>query len=231
MLRPCRFSQGHSTERPSLDDRGGLWPWKERHVEKNGMVGAWHGHGMASVNQSQLHCVNQMGKTHSKPLAERYCRETAWARHGHGMLCVNRPLIFPQVKMKIRDVSNYKRGKIETPFQTPGRNMWHCFVSLASIIAGAPPRTSDPTSTWNVLLPWKQQQSVLFWKPEAHLKTTDQPRLDVHNAAAAPSNVWVLRVLTKTGGITIGWFQNLVTCDWLMKSKALNRLYFRLWIV
>ena len=49
------------------------------------MVGAWHGHGMASVNQTRPHCVNQMGKTHFKPLA---------ARHGHGMLCVDRPLEF-----------------------------------------------------------------------------------------------------------------------------------------
>ena len=48
------------------------------------MVGAWHGHGMASVKQTRPHCVNQMGKTHSKPLA---------ARHGHGVLCVNRPLL------------------------------------------------------------------------------------------------------------------------------------------
>ena len=38
---------------------------------------------MASVNQTRPHCVNQMGKAHCKPLA-------AW--HGHGMLCVNRPL-------------------------------------------------------------------------------------------------------------------------------------------
>ena len=30
---------------------------------------AWSEHGMASVNQTQLHCMNQMGKTHSKPLA------------------------------------------------------------------------------------------------------------------------------------------------------------------
>jgi hypothetical protein len=35
---------------------------------------------MASVNQTRPHCVNQMGKTHSKPLAPR---------HGRGMLCVN----------------------------------------------------------------------------------------------------------------------------------------------
>ena len=59
------------------------------------MVGAWYGHGMASVNQTWLHCVNKIGKTHSEPLADRHGRGTAWAQHGHGMLCVNRPLIGP----------------------------------------------------------------------------------------------------------------------------------------
>ena len=54
------------------------------------MAWARHGHGMASVNQTRPHCVNQMGKTHSKPLAARHGRGKAWARHGHGMLCVNR---------------------------------------------------------------------------------------------------------------------------------------------
>jgi len=33
-----------------------------------------------------------MGKAHSKPLAARRGRGTAWVRHGNGMLCVNRPL-------------------------------------------------------------------------------------------------------------------------------------------
>ena len=56
-----------------------------KRVEKNGMVGAWHGHGMASVNQTRPQSVNQIGKTHSKPLAARQ-----W--QGNGMLCVNRPL-------------------------------------------------------------------------------------------------------------------------------------------
>jgi hypothetical protein len=36
---------------------------------------------MWSVNQTRPHCVNQMGKTHSKPLAARHGRGTAWARH------------------------------------------------------------------------------------------------------------------------------------------------------
>ena len=64
-------------------------------LEKNGIVGAWHGHGMASVNQTRPHCVNQMGKTHSKPLAARHGRRTAWERHWNDMLCVNRPLVEP----------------------------------------------------------------------------------------------------------------------------------------
>ena len=57
------------------------------------MVGAWHGHGMASVNQTRPHCVNQTGKTYSKPLAARHGSGTAWARHENGMICVNRPLV------------------------------------------------------------------------------------------------------------------------------------------
>jgi hypothetical protein len=47
-------------------------------LEKKGMVGAWHG----KCDQTRPDCVNQMGKAHSKPLA---------ARHGNGMLYVNRP--------------------------------------------------------------------------------------------------------------------------------------------
>jgi hypothetical protein len=45
------------------------------------MVRAWHGCGMASVNHTRLHCVNQKGKTHSKLLAVRHGRGTAWARY------------------------------------------------------------------------------------------------------------------------------------------------------
>jgi hypothetical protein len=41
---------------------------------QNGMVVAWHGRGMGCVNQTRPHCLNQMGKTQSKPLAARYGR-------------------------------------------------------------------------------------------------------------------------------------------------------------
>jgi hypothetical protein len=39
---------------------------------QSGMVVAWQGNGMACVNQTRPYCVNQMGKTQTKPLAERH---------------------------------------------------------------------------------------------------------------------------------------------------------------
>ena len=53
-----------------------------RGLEKKGMVRAWHGHGMTNVNQTRPHRVNQVGKTHYKPLAARYGMGTAWERRG-----------------------------------------------------------------------------------------------------------------------------------------------------
>ena len=50
-------------------------------LEKNGMIRAWYGRGMASVNQTRPHYVNQMGKKQSKLLAARHDRGTAWARN------------------------------------------------------------------------------------------------------------------------------------------------------
>ena len=49
---------------------------------------------MASVNQTRPHCVNQMGKTHSKPLAARHDRGTAWERHAicEAALIKHRPM-------------------------------------------------------------------------------------------------------------------------------------------
>jgi hypothetical protein len=60
------------------------WPWGERHGQD--MARAQHGHGMASANQTRRHYVNKMGKTHSKPLAARHGRGTAWAWHA---MCVS----------------------------------------------------------------------------------------------------------------------------------------------
>ena len=56
-----------ATARPSIDGRAVLWPCEERH-------------GMASVNQTRPHCVNQIGKTHSISLAARHGMGAAWER-------------------------------------------------------------------------------------------------------------------------------------------------------
>ena len=48
----------------------------ERHGR--GTSEARHGHGIASVNQTWSNCVNQMGKTQSKPLATRHGRGKVW---------------------------------------------------------------------------------------------------------------------------------------------------------
>src|SRR5215510_14871620 len=37
-----------------------------------GIFVAWQGNGMVCVNQTRPHCVNQMEKSQSKPLAERH---------------------------------------------------------------------------------------------------------------------------------------------------------------
>jgi hypothetical protein len=56
----------------------------------NGMVVAWHGRGMACVNQTRPHCVNQMGKTQYKALVARHGRRTAWERDGLWEVAFNR---------------------------------------------------------------------------------------------------------------------------------------------
>ena len=81
-VRPCLIHTCHAAPIPCSEHAVFLkatW-WSE------------HGIGMASVNQTRQHRVNQMGKTYSKPLAVRHGRRMAWARHGNGMLCVNLPL-------------------------------------------------------------------------------------------------------------------------------------------
>ena len=61
---------------PAVLCRGLEKSLSERHGRSTAR--AWH--GMAYVNQTRPHCVNQMGKTQSKPLA---------TRHGHSMVYMN----------------------------------------------------------------------------------------------------------------------------------------------
>ena len=81
-VRPCVINTCHAAPMPCSDHAVILKATAQhsrlstavlcRRLEKNGMV---------SVNQTWPHCVNEMGKTHSKPLAARHSRGTAWARH------------------------------------------------------------------------------------------------------------------------------------------------------
>jgi hypothetical protein len=50
-------------------------------IFQNGMAWERHRRIMARVNQTWPHCVNQMGKTQSKPLAAQHGRGMAWERH------------------------------------------------------------------------------------------------------------------------------------------------------
>jgi hypothetical protein len=71
-LFPCR----HPAATLSRTCRGLERSLSERHIR--GMAAERHENGMVYVNQTRPHCVNQMGKTQSQPLAERHGRGTAW---------------------------------------------------------------------------------------------------------------------------------------------------------
>ena len=125
-VQPCLIHTCHTTPTPYSDHAVLLKATAQhgrretavlcRGLEKNGMVGAWHGHDMASVNHTRPHCVNQMGKTHSKALTVLHGRGTAWARHGNGMLCVNRPLVSRNVGSDVTCPTEHFYYSINTVF-------------------------------------------------------------------------------------------------------------------
>jgi hypothetical protein len=58
------------------------WPWVVAfRTAYCCLAGEWQGNGMAGVNQTRPHCVNQMGKSQTKPLVEWHSRGMAWERH------------------------------------------------------------------------------------------------------------------------------------------------------
>ena len=101
IVRPCLIHKCHAMPVPCSDHAVLLKATAQhgrretamlcRGLEKNGMVRAWHGSGMANVNQTRPHCVNQTGKTHSKTLAARHGRGTAWARYAMCESAFTRP--------------------------------------------------------------------------------------------------------------------------------------------
>jgi hypothetical protein len=70
MLLTTIFVELCMVARRSRKQAGRRWPCCAMVLRRT----AWsvHGMGAASVIQTQLHCVNQMGKTHSKPLVARH---------------------------------------------------------------------------------------------------------------------------------------------------------------
>jgi len=62
------------------------------------------------VNQTRPHCVNQMRKTHSKPLAVRHGRGRAWALHA---MCES---AFTSYGWKKRKATNDVTGKEQRLF-------------------------------------------------------------------------------------------------------------------
>ena len=81
-------------------------------LEKSGMVRAWHGRGMASVKPTRSHCVNQMGKTHSKLLAVRHGMGTAWARNA---MCESALMVLPFEILGPNKHTNKKKLSVSYP--------------------------------------------------------------------------------------------------------------------
>jgi hypothetical protein len=128
--------------------------------------------GMASVNQTRPHCVNQMGKTNSKPLAARHGTGTAWARHRHGMLCVNRPLsAWERLSAASRSCRNFRWRNAAVHFITEGIQQFHsaqtntsllvplkshreCCTGLLKVTSGACRPSTEATSSNFACLEW-----------------------------------------------------------------------------
>jgi hypothetical protein len=67
-----------------------LWRGIEKSLSERhgrGMARAGQARGRACLNQPRPHCVTQMGKTQSTPLAARHDRGMAQARHGNDRVC------------------------------------------------------------------------------------------------------------------------------------------------
>ena len=96
-MRPCLIHTCHTMPMPCSDHavhlKATAWPSREGRAVSLRRT-AWSEHDLGSVNQTRPHCVNQMGETHSKPLATLHGRGTAWARHA---MCES-ALISPRVR-------------------------------------------------------------------------------------------------------------------------------------
>ena len=116
--------------------------------EKNGMVRAWHGRGMASVNQTRPHCVNQMGKTHSKPLAARHGRGMAWARHAMCESALRLPGFLDNEHMKVRRFSSLLTGRLYLSGNIPGS---HSLLACSALPEPTAPPYTPKSAYWQFI--------------------------------------------------------------------------------
>jgi hypothetical protein len=78
---------------------------------------AWHGRGMVCVNQTRLHCVNQMGKTPTGTAMQGNGMGAAWERQGMCELALRRLLkygTFVAIK-KVSLVCNFSLCRNDAP--------------------------------------------------------------------------------------------------------------------
>jgi hypothetical protein len=135
--------------RPYLNGRAVPWPWEERHGQS--MAWARHGHGMTSVNQTRPHCVNQMGKTNSKPLA---------ARHGRVMLCVNRSLMF-------QNTTRYRMVPVLIKHPDAYPHLWQTLVTHTSFRPQVWPARSPELTPLEYFLLSHMKDTVYWQKSQA----------------------------------------------------------------
>ena len=99
---------------------------------------AWHG----KCESDTAHCLNQMGKTHSKPLAAWHGRGTAWVRH---VMCES-------ALTGTSDFSSRSSGLVilYLPFLTWHRAVWQHLTDV--LVCSFLQRVKECTACWIVRL-------------------------------------------------------------------------------
>ena len=134
-VRPCLIHTCHTMPMPCSDNAVLLKATAQHGLLSTAVLCCGlEKNGMASVNQTRPHCVNQMGKTHSKHLAARHVRGTAWEWHA---MCVNRPLLDAAGSFAVKvswmvsaleflqhkDAQSMKEGRVSA-HKVPNTSLW-----------------------------------------------------------------------------------------------------------
>jgi hypothetical protein len=182
----------------------------------NGMVGAGHGRGMASVNQIRPRCVNQMGKTHSKPLAARHGRGTAWSRHA---MCesalTQQPSTSNGTETKLQEL-RARRAEIYRRYNAKKKEEWLVKRRVTSTEQNIETASTVPTnSTVEIVRP--EQSTSTQQPPTSHAAQSKSQDARARRAEYARRYRAKKKEekLTKTRGITSANKTNMteITCN------------------